>query len=416
MEQVEKATVTEAATPTHCDAAYVEKALQVAYKSESLRLETLQSEPITQCGENFCSVIYRLKVAYRKCENSPIEHDNLILKDLLPIVAAVGSNEKLMFERILPEMGQILEKAASTLSERKLSANCLFAEREASKEIYLLEDLGALGYALFDRQTGLSLEDALICMQKMGQFHGASMMLMEEQPQLVAQLAPSHYADGISDPFATVIVVGGTDYAAGVVAKMPGMADIAAKMKAQLPDEYARRIRSIVDPKNSAISVIVHGDLWVNNMMVNAEQKKSIIVDFQNCFIGSPAVDLHFFFYTSLQLEVLLHKQEQLLQKYYQSLCETLTACKYRGCLPSYAQLTDEMQRCLFYGYYGVACELPICCAANEASVDFTVDTFISAEALLEKRHQLFASERVRQTLQATLGHFDQQGVLNIQE
>jgi len=135
-------------------------------------------------------------------------------------------------------------------------------------------------------------------------------------------------------------------------------------------------------------------------------------VDFQCCFVASPAVDLQFFFYTSLQLDVLMNQRESLLKYYYQSLCETLAACNYQGSTPSYAQLSEEMQRCLYYGYYAVVCELPICCASKDASKDFTVHTFGNAEAIKAKRTELFDNERVLQTLQATLGYFDEQGIL----
>ncbi|XP_030568478.1 uncharacterized protein LOC115768115 [Drosophila novamexicana] len=399
------------ATQTNCDSDYIEKALARAYKSVNLRIESFHSEAVSQRGENFCSVIYRIKVAYRKSENAPLEQGNYILKDLLPIVAEVGSNEKFMFEQILPAMAQLLEK--TSLQERKLSADCLFAERAAAKEIYLLEDLGALGYTSLNRQKGLSLEDARISVHKLAQFHAASMMLLHEQPQLVAQLSPSHYANGVSDPFAQVICLDGAAYAADVVAEMPGMAPIADKMRAQLSGDYSERLRATVSAKNTAFPVIAHGDLWLNNIMINAEQKKAIIVDFQNCFVGSPAIDLQFFCYTSLQLDVLLHHRDQLLQHYNESLCQTLTALNYPGSKPSYAQLLDEMERCLFYGYYGVVCELPICCVSKDAAEDFTVHTFIDAEAIRAKRQQLFANERVLQTLKATLGHFEQQGILN---
>lgn len=108
------------ATQTNCDSDYIEKALARAYKSVNLRIESFHSEAVSQRGENFCSVIYRIKVAYRKSENAPLEQGNYILKDLLPIVAEVGSNEKFMFEQILPAMAQLLEK--TSLQERKLSA------------------------------------------------------------------------------------------------------------------------------------------------------------------------------------------------------------------------------------------------------------------------------------------------------
>lgn len=104
------------------DVNYIENALSQAYNSPSLRVTSLHSEVITKHGENFCSSIYRLKVLYRKSESDATETGNFIIKDLIPFMAELGSNEKVMFEDVLPVMASILEKASSTLKERKLNA------------------------------------------------------------------------------------------------------------------------------------------------------------------------------------------------------------------------------------------------------------------------------------------------------
>ncbi|KAH8372297.1 hypothetical protein KR093_010974 [Drosophila rubida] len=401
------------ATSTSVEAAFIKKALAHTFGNESLHVESFDSQAISQSGENFCSIVYRVNVTYRKTADAPLEHGSYIIKDLIPFMAELGSNEQFMFEQLLPVMDQVLAK--STLQhDKKLSAKCFYVEREKAKEIYLLEDLCHLNYSSLNTQAvnGLNAEDARVCLLKLAQFHAASMVVLKEQPALVAQLDPSHYAKGVEDSFAEVLVVGGTDYCANVVKNIPGMSRIAEKMKAQLPVEYSKRMRAIVDPKNSDFNVIAHGDIWLNNVMINQTTRNAVIVDFQNCFVGSPALDLHFFFATSLQLGVMLKEHQNLLQYYYECLCETLNACNYQEPLPTFAQLEGEMQRCLFYAYYSVVCELPICCASKEAASDFTAQTFASNATMLAKRDQLFTSQRVLETLKATLGYFEKQGIL----
>ncbi|XP_043862005.1 uncharacterized protein LOC120449135 isoform X1 [Drosophila santomea] len=388
-------------------AEYFEKALAKAYGCEMLRVENFHIKAVSQEGENFCSVIYRVALDFRRCPGGALESGKYILKDLLPAAAALGTNEKDMFELLLPAMSAILEGAPTEIGEHKLSADCLLIEISAGKELYILEDLGGLGYGSIDRRQGLSLEEAKICVRKLAQFHGASMVLNQNQPELVQRLAPSQYANGLNDRLAQAIMLGGVEYAAEVFAdELP---EISRKMKAQVPVAYTQRIRDVVDPKQSSFNAVIHGDPWINNIMFDSVNKKATLVDFQNCFWGSPAIDLYFLFYTSLKPELLQNNQDELLKHYFDNLLETLRHCGFKDTLPTFGQLKDEMQRCLFYGYYTVVCELPICCASPEASVDFGIHTIVDSEAMLKKRHQLFASERVRQTIKATLPMLDRE-------
>ncbi|XP_017072241.1 uncharacterized protein LOC108108649 [Drosophila eugracilis] len=392
------------------NAEYFERALAKAYGCEMLRVENFNIETVSQTGENFCSVIYRVVLDFRRSPDGALESGKYILKDLLPVAAELGTNEKDMFEQLLPAMSAILDKTPRDFSENKLSADCLLAEASAGKEIYLMEDLGALGYGSLNRFQGASLEEAKICLGKMAQFHGSSMVLFENQPELVAKLRPSHYAYGLTDPFSKALMLDATEYAADVYADQ--LPEISKKMRAQIPVAYAQRMKNVVDPNKSSLNAVVHGDLWINNIMFDSVNKKAVFVDFQNCYWGSPTVDLYFFFYTSVKLEILLKHQDDLLKHYLQNLQETLKHCGFKGPLPTFDLLKDEMQRCLFYGYYAVTCELPICCAAPEVSADFGLSTFTDSVAMLKKRRQLYDNKRVLQTVKDSLVYFNQQGIL----
>lgn len=103
-------------------AEYFEKALAKAYGCEKLSVENCEIEVVNQSGENFCSVIYRVALQFRRSPEDVLESGKYILKDLLPSVAELGTNEKQMFEEFLPEMTKILNKCSSELGERKLYA------------------------------------------------------------------------------------------------------------------------------------------------------------------------------------------------------------------------------------------------------------------------------------------------------
>jgi len=120
------------------------------------------------------------------------------------------------------------------------------------------------------------VDEAKICLSKLAQFHGASMVLFQNQPELVAKLSPSHYAKGLSDPFAKSLILDTTEYAAEVFAdELP---EISKKMKAQIPEAYSRRMQNVVDPNKSSLNAVVHGDPWLNNIMFDSANKKAVLV------------------------------------------------------------------------------------------------------------------------------------------
>ncbi|KAH8412465.1 hypothetical protein KR009_002390 [Drosophila setifemur] len=392
------------------DAAFFERALAKAYACRELKVETFHREMVIPSGTHFCSVIHKVILQFRRSPGKSLESGNYIIKDLLSIAADLGSSEKFMFEEVLPAMAKILEKAPPKLGDRKLSADCLLADVSAGKEIYILEDLGALGFGPLNRVVGLTFDDAKVCLRKIALFHGASMVLGQEQPGLVAKLSPSHYINGITDPTTKAVTMDATEIAADLFAEE--LPEIARKMKAQIPETYSNRMQKVVDPERSGLKVIVHGDSWLNNILFDRENQRAVLLDYQNSFWGSPAIDLHFFCYTSLQKDVLLHRQEDLLEFYLNSLLETLILCGFKGSLPTMKELKDEIHHCLYYAYFAAVCELPICCAPPEVIDGFDVTTFADRDKMVIKRSLMFSNKRVRETVKACLLHFDQEGIL----
>jgi hypothetical protein len=78
-------------------------------------------------------------------------------------------------------------------------------------------------------------------------------------------------------------------------------------------------------------------------------------VDYQLGYWTSPAADLHYFLYNSLSPDI-LDKHHVLVQEYYKSLTETLSALGYRGLQPTLKELQSQMQK---RGPYAVL----MCCA-----------------------------------------------------
>ncbi|XP_037939831.1 uncharacterized protein LOC119672746 [Teleopsis dalmanni] len=330
---------------------------------------------------------------------------------MIPEVAEIGSSELLMYDTVLPLMEEILEASGDKV---KLRPNCLLSKRD-SKEIYILEDMNALDYYVADRWLGLDEQHAMCLMGKIAKYHAASMVLIQKFPTEVKKLPASHFAAGAADQIAHSIAIGGLEYVADFLKTWSGFVEISRKILAN-KTQFNEKIKSIVNPKNSKVNVIMHGDLWVNNFLFRYDNDKKpndvVLVDFQNCYIGSLGIDLNYFLYTSLQLNVLKTKHLDLLKHYYSVLEDTLRMCEYHV-IPSWESVLEEIRSTAFMGLYAAVCELPICCMDKKTPDGFTTATFSNPEEMAKKRKLMYNNERVVETLKYTLHYFNNSGVLD---
>lgn len=66
-------------------------------------------------------------------------------------------------------------------------------------------------------------------------------------------------------------------------------------------------------------------------------------VDYQNCFVGSPSIDLLYFLTTSVATEVLQEHRDDLIFTYHDSLDVVLTSLGYKGYRPTLLDLQVDL-------------------------------------------------------------------------
>lgn len=110
------------------------------------------------------------------------------------------------------------------------------------------------------------------------------------------------------------------------------------------------------DASENEFNTLIHGDFWTNNIMLKFTNNDSKIfenvalIDFQFCCWTSPAIDLHYFFNTSLNEHLRLHQQDELLQYYHEILSSTLKRLNYQKHVPTLQEFRLQFIAKSFYG------------------------------------------------------------------
>ena len=143
------------------------------------------------------------------------------------------------------------------------------------------------------------------------------------------------------------------DAIADLVSTWPGFEEITVKLR-KLHSSLYENCRKAFDAKKNQFNTLTHGDIWVNNVMFSYnernEPEKVMLFDFQFCFWGSPSIDLHYFLNTSLEEDLRLNCQDELIQYCYRVLHETLIRLGYSRRIPTLLEFHMEVMSNSFYG------------------------------------------------------------------
>ncbi|BFF93387.1 uncharacterized protein DMAD_11248 [Drosophila madeirensis] len=295
----------------------------------------------------------------------------------------------------------------------------LFQCLKQPENTLVFEDLGHLGFVMACRESGLNEEHCRLVMERLAEFHATSMALAVLDPNIFES-----YSDGMLSPNGLVkdngllirFFAGNGEELHIVVSTWPGYERIAEKIAKYMKNHRANLVRCQA-LQDQEIRVLNHGDLWVNNLLFKYDNAKRpqdlILIDFQLSIWGSPGIDLNYFFYTSLSLEVLRHKRPQLLRIYHTRLSETLLNLDLGTPVPSYEQILEEVHRRECYGFFASHGIFPTVTQDKPQTADNNLENFTDADFAKQKVRQMFESPRLRETLRHTLPHFERAGVLD---
>uniref|UniRef100_A0A336MVX7 CSON006213 protein n=1 Tax=Culicoides sonorensis TaxID=179676 RepID=A0A336MVX7_CULSO len=248
--------------------------------------------------------------------------------------------ETLMYTKVIPILKEHLQKYGVKLN----FAPQLIHAIKSPTEVLFLEDLSNEGFSTESPSMGLNLEQSKFALEKLAFFHAASACLIEKSPELLAKFdkgtfhqdyqSKLHY---FTEAFRYVVEHG----------KELGIDNATLVKLKQLPSVLTKKAIETYTDEKVQFKVLNHGDFYTSNILFkygnNGKLTDCVFVDYQNCFVGSPVIDLIYFLTTSVAPEVLETYRNDLIYAYHDSLDVILTSLDYQGQKPTLLELQVDL-------------------------------------------------------------------------
>ncbi|XP_055845199.1 uncharacterized protein LOC129911422 [Episyrphus balteatus] len=400
----------------YLDSKFFQKALEEGFRELGIIINNFEVVDAGIGGDNYCSTIYRAKVDYQRGSKGFRENISLIVKSMPNVNYGflerlqVYAKEKVFYMDIMHRMEVLIPNKILILG-----AKHLYSTTDPVQTI-VLEDLTTHGFEIQSRQLGLDEDHCSVVLRKLGQFHALSMVLMKKDTTIARKFQKGllHEEAVKSGPFVGLF---GTQLQklASISTNWEGFEGISHKLF-RFFENFSENVMKAVFPLKGLVNVLNHGDLWVNNLLFKRmEEDDSIdmrMIDFQFSFCGSPGFDLNYFLYTSLQLDVLINKRDQLIEIYHQSLVDTLKELQH-DFIPSLEDIQNEILKKELYGFFVSFAFFPMMSMHKEDSVDNSLEGMQDSEIAKKKIELMFTTnKRTLDTLRYVLDRFDQIGIL----
>ncbi|XP_055845194.1 uncharacterized protein LOC129911419 [Episyrphus balteatus] len=399
--------------PKEFDKAFFANALQNGLLEQNLEVKKIKFSSGNENTDTYCEQSFRVILTYAKIGEINPNAITVILKlysnkiGLCDSVTAFNK-EKWFFTEILPKF-EIL------LNDIKLFPNCYYVSNTPMPSM-VFEDVGRFGFQMANRIGGLDERHARLALKKLGQFHATSMVFAKKRPAMMT----NYKQRGIVDPtllnsstYFYKTLHRNLGYQIEIISKCEGFEDITKKLK-EYHNDFEARTLACRKSRDGEIKVLNHGDLNLDNLLFKYDPQNNpmdlVFIEFQLSIYASLGIDLNYFLFLSVQVEV-LKKWNSLLEDYHASLCYTLMELNYSD-IPTYEDIEKEFQQNYPYGLFALVGPSTLMNMNNKISDS---NNFAKLAKLDERTEEVFMSENLIERLKYSLLEFDKMGVLDTQ-
>ncbi|KAL7648271.1 UNVERIFIED_CONTAM: hypothetical protein RMT77_000177 [Armadillidium vulgare] len=329
-------------------------------RGKNAELLSWELKDFTNKGDGFMSVITSILIKFKEYGEMFEKSYVAKLNPLRPNSSLTDLTEGTFYHEItiLSNVIEDMNKELETLGLSQIKTTKIYSKnQEKEKEGFISENLRTQGFVLHDRMKGQDLNHALLVVEELGRFHASSLLLEET-------IAPKTFLetyDNFEEPYLKVnspsfkpfdvILASQAEGAIKFLKSLPKYEKCVNWLKTNGPSFGKIYLEAFIP--NKPFDVLVHGDSWTNNMLFKYDEKNKPIdirfVDLQCSRKSSPAVDLIYFFDSSLDGDVRSKYFNDLLFAYYQSFSRVLNLAQMT--VPfSFKELQNEVEKRKIFG------------------------------------------------------------------
>ncbi|XP_068081478.1 uncharacterized protein [Anabrus simplex] len=399
--------------PSWLDKDFIQRVLRSEDGDPTITVTSYEVMMANADGDGYLSYMYRIKATLQdsqerrvivKCQPLGGQREELIQS------LDAYAKETQMLSETLPAMHGLLEQAKPGVYT-PFTAKCLYHGKEPIPFI-VMEDLRQSGFTLATRQLGFDLAHCTLAMKTLARFHASSLALYDKNPEAVKCFSCPVRAD--SREILTPFYQNALRSLGKEVAKWPGFEEYVPKLN-KLVDTIFHRVSECYTRKEGELNVLCHGDTWCNNMMFkysNSTPEDMRLVDMQLSHFSSPALDLHYFLYSSASEEVRINHIDSLLQIYHASFTETLSILDCSKYSISLEQLRKIFKDYSFLGFFISTILLPVVILEPENSFDFE-GALAKSEGSSGRNANMYENKAYVNAMKRMLPLFEKDGLLD---
>ncbi|XP_057340141.1 uncharacterized protein LOC130677407 [Microplitis mediator] len=302
---------------------FFQKILRQFENDPKLEVTNCTEEAGSNIGDNYMSVVIRT-IVDGKSGNGKNYKKTLLTKHCphwrptakLVRNAELFFNEAHVYKNVLPHL-------------KHVAPPCIYA----SPDEIVLEDMRIDGYVVQPRSNLLDMEHCTAVVQKLAFLHASSLALKLNNPSLFTELMMPLKEIAFPDDD-TPSLGKSIDQSISLAVKhlesleqSSELAD-AIKLFESKEKDIFDIMKNLVVPGRDKYNSMSHGDCWNNNILFKHDANGHVcdvkLIDFQIVRHASPAIDFHYFTYSSAQSYIIEKHYDELVQIYHRHFVKTL--------------------------------------------------------------------------------------------